>query len=60
MRPVEMLDQRVAPFDPVAIVPVFDRRRCIAVFGGVDVAADHPVDPALGGGAGDHFLVFAR
>ncbi len=42
--PVEMLDQRGAAFDPVAVVPVFDAVEQ-AEFGGVDVAADTPSTP---------------
>ena len=46
---VEMFDQRIASFDPIAIVPVFDAVE-VAKFRGVNVAAYHPVDAAFGGG----------
>ena len=60
--PVVMLDQRVAAFHPVAVVPVFDGPAVMLEhpeLGGVDVAAHHPVDPALASRAGDDFLVLA-
>src|SRR6478736_5395660 len=39
--PVEVLDQRSAAFDPVAVVVIDDAFE-IAHLGGVDVPADHP------------------
>jgi len=55
-----MFDQRVAAFHPIAIVPVFDLFFTVreqAVFGGVDMAANHAIHAALGGGACHHLLV---
>src|SRR3546814_13869334 len=57
---VEMFDQRVAAFHPVAIVPIFDLssfRAKAAEFGGVDMPANDPVDPAFGGGAGADLFI---
>jgi len=50
-----MFDQGGATLDPVSIIVISDVPEP-ADFGGMDVAADHAIDVALGGRTGDHFL----
>ena len=57
-RPVEILDQRGAAFDPVAVVAVEDAVD-VADLGLVDVAADHAVDAAPARLAGHRVLEVA-
>ena len=56
---VEMLDQRGAAFDPVAVVVICDAVD-LAHFGGVDMPADHAVDAARAGRLRDDFLEAGR
>ena len=63
MRPSKCSTSAGAAFDPVAIVVIRDRLALVnevADFGRVNVAAYHPVNPALASGPGDHFLVLSR